>query len=92
VRFGSTIPLYPTYSRWLNQVEIWFSKIQRDVISRGVCNSVKDFARKLMRYNRNYNKAATPIAWIYKNVAPGSSCHMSRRFSALGQRQLVNSR
>jgi transposase len=26
----------PTYSSWLNQVEIWFSKIQRDVIARGI--------------------------------------------------------
>src|SRR4029077_16220602 len=59
----------PTYSSWLNQVEIWFSKIQRHVISRGVFNSVKDLARKLMRYIRNYNKTATPIRWIYKNVA-----------------------
>ena len=58
----------PTYSSWLNQVEIWFSKIQRDVIKRGVFTSVKDLARKLMRYIRNYNKTATPIRWIYKNV------------------------
>jgi len=48
--------------------EIWFSKIQRDVIARGVFTSVKDLARKLMRYIRNYNKTATPIRWIYKNV------------------------
>jgi len=59
----------PTYASWLNQVEIWFSKIQRQVISRGVFTSVKDLARKLMRYIRNYNKTATPIRWIYKNVA-----------------------
>jgi transposase len=58
----------PTYSSWLNQVEIWFSKIQRDVISRGVFTSVKDLARKLTRYIRNYNKRATPIRWSYKNV------------------------
>src|SRR3989454_2199737 len=58
----------PTYSSWLNQVEIWFSKIERDVISRGVFTSVKDLAHKLMRYIRNYNKTATPIRWIYKNV------------------------
>src|SRR6201995_5564785 len=57
----------PTYSSWLNQVEIWFSKIQRDVIKRGVFTSVKDLARKLMRYIRNYNKTATPIRWVYKN-------------------------
>jgi transposase len=28
----------PTYSSWLNQVELWFAKIQRDVISRGIFN------------------------------------------------------
>lgn len=26
----------PAYSSWLNQVEIWFSRIERDVIIRGV--------------------------------------------------------
>ena len=35
----------PTYSSWLNQVEIWFSKIQRDVILRGVFTSVRDRAQ-----------------------------------------------
>ena len=55
----------PTYSSWLNQVENWFAKIQRQVISRGVFTSVADLRRKLMRYIRNYNKTATPIRWIY---------------------------
>jgi len=58
----------PTYSSWLNQVEIWFSKIQRHVIARGVFTSVNDLARKLMRYIRSYNKSATPIRWIYKDL------------------------
>src|SRR5467141_1067512 len=40
----------PTYSSWLNQVEIWFSKIQRDLIARGIFCSVKDLDRKIMRY------------------------------------------
>jgi transposase len=44
----------PTYSSWLNQVEIWFSKIQRDVIARGIFASVKDLDRKLIRYIRSY--------------------------------------
>lgn len=26
----------PTYSSWLNQVESWFSKLQREVIDRGI--------------------------------------------------------
>lgn len=39
----------PTYSSWLNQVEIWFARIEREVIARCVSTSVKDLARKLMR-------------------------------------------
>lgn len=35
----------PTYSSWLNQVELWFGKIERDVIARGVFTSVKDLAK-----------------------------------------------
>jgi transposase len=57
----------PTYSSWLNQVEIWFSKIERDVIARGVFTSVKDLARKLMRYIKLYNQHAKPIRWRYSD-------------------------
>ena len=59
----------PTYSSWLNQVEIWFSKIQRDIIARGVFESKADLARKIMRYIRHYNKAAVPFRWSYQNTA-----------------------
>jgi transposase len=55
----------PTYSSWLNQVEIWFAKIERDVIARGVFSSVADLSRKLMKYIRSYAKSARPIRWTY---------------------------
>jgi transposase len=55
----------PTYSSWLNQVEIWFAKIERDVIARGVFTSVADLRRKLMKYIRAYTKRARPIRWTY---------------------------
>ncbi|MGA7129968.1 MAG: transposase [Chthoniobacterales bacterium] len=63
----------PTYSSWLNQVEIWFSKIQRHVITGGVFTSVNDLARKLMRYIRTYNQTSTPIRRIYKTSQKESS-------------------
>jgi len=59
----------PTYSSWLNQVEIWFSKIQRDIIARGIFTSVKDLDRKIMRYIRLYNQTATPIKWSYQDAS-----------------------
>src|SRR6266446_5454045 len=55
----------PTYSSWLNQVELWFSKIERDVIARGVFTSVSDLKRKLMRYIRQYNKSPRTVKWKY---------------------------
>ena len=61
VRFHFT----PTYSSWLNQVELWFAKIQRDVISRGVFTSVADLGNKLRRYIRAYSKSARPFRWTY---------------------------
>jgi transposase len=35
----------PTYSSWLNQVENWFAKLEREVIARGIFTSVTDLAR-----------------------------------------------
>src|SRR3984957_3728756 len=57
----------PTYSSWLNQVENWFARIEREVIARGVFTSVKDLARKLMRYIRHYNRAPKPLKWTYRD-------------------------
>jgi transposase len=59
----------PTYSSWLNQVELWFAKIERDLLARGIFSSVADLARKIRRYIRHYNKAPKPIRWNYRNPA-----------------------
>ncbi len=59
----------PTYSSWLNQVELWFGKIQRDLIARGVFTSVPDLRRKLLQYIRLHNKSARPFMWTYDNPA-----------------------
>src|SRR5438034_6986982 len=61
VRFHFT----PTYSSWLNQVELWFAKIQRDVIARGVFTSVADLSRKLRKYIHAYANSAKPFRWTY---------------------------
>ena len=59
----------PTYSSWLNQVELWFSKIQRDLIARGVFTSVGDLSRKLMRYIRHYNKSPKAFKWSWRDIS-----------------------
>jgi transposase len=67
----------PTYSSWLNQVELWFAKIERDVIARGVFRSVHDLKRKLIRYIRQYNRAPKTVKWKYfdptRRITPTSA-------------------
>ncbi|MEZ5549544.1 MAG: IS630 family transposase [Pseudomonadales bacterium] len=70
----------PTYSSWLNQVELWFAKIERDVIARGIFTSVKDLSRKLMRYIKHYNKAPKPVKWKYADT----SKHLSPQLVVTG--------
>src|ERR1700710_1403092 len=71
----------PTYSSWLNQVELWFAKIERDVIARGVFTSVPDPKRKLMHYIRKYNEQPKSVKWKYfdptRRITPESivTCH-----------------
>jgi transposase len=58
----------PTYASWLNQIELWFAKIERDVIARGIFTSVPDLRRKLMRYIRHGNSDPKPIKWSYTDT------------------------
>ena len=34
----------PTYASWLNQVELWFAKVKRDLLARGIFTWVTDLA------------------------------------------------
>jgi len=66
----------PTYSSWLNQVELWFAKIERDVIGRGVSTSLADLRKKLMKYIRHHNKVPKTVKWRYfdptRRITPSS--------------------
>ena len=59
----------PTYASWLNQVELWFAKVKRDLLARGIFTSVMDLARKLRRFITKYNERAKPVRWAYADPA-----------------------
>ena len=59
----------PTYSSWLNQVELWFSNVPRDVLSRGVPMPTTVLVRRLRRYIVADAKRATPFRWNCANRA-----------------------
>jgi transposase len=59
----------PTYSSWLNQIELWFAKIERDLLARGIFTSRTDLRRKIMRYIKKHNAHAKPVRWAYTDVS-----------------------
>lgn len=62
-----TMHYTPTYSSWLNQVEAWFGRIERDCIARGIFTSTHDLRRKLLQYITLHNKTCQPFVWRYKD-------------------------
>lgn len=56
----------PTYSSWLNQIEIWFNIFSRDVIKGGIWNSQKQMENQILEYIKTYNTTrAKPFQWTY---------------------------
>ena len=53
----------PTYSSWLNQVEIFFGISTKQAIRRGSFSSVKDLVGKIDAFVAAYNQTAKPFAW-----------------------------
>jgi hypothetical protein len=49
-------------------VEIWFGRIEREAIARGVFTSVRDLPHNLMRYIRALSKKPCPFNWKYSDV------------------------
>jgi len=56
----------PTYSSWLNQVEIWFNILSKDVLKGGVWKSTQQLTEQMLEYIDTYNKTrAKPFSWTY---------------------------
>lgn len=53
----------PTYSSWLNQVEIWFNIITQRAIRRGTFRSVKALIAKIEQFVNQYNRTSHPFVW-----------------------------
>lgn len=53
----------PTYSSWLNQVEIWFNIITQKAIRRGTFRSVKELVAKIENFVAHYNAKSKPFMW-----------------------------
>ena len=55
----------PTHASWLNQVELFFSILERRLLRRGEFDSVDDLAERIIAFIKDYNRRAAPFRWTY---------------------------
>ena len=61
-----TLHFTPTYSSWLNQIEIWFNILTHDVVKGGIWQSKQQLIDQIMTYIHSYNSdRAKPFTWTY---------------------------
>ena len=55
----------PTHASWLNQVELFFSILERRLLRRGEFDSVDHLAERIIAFIKDYNRKAAPFRWTY---------------------------
>ena len=58
----------PTSASWLNQVEIWFSILQKKSLSKASFTSVKQLREHMDHFVAAYNRNPKPFAWTKAKV------------------------
>lgn len=55
----------PVHASWLNQVEIYFSIVQRKVVSPNHFTDTDEIRRRLRAFENRYNATAQPFGWTF---------------------------
>ena len=61
----TTLVHLPIHASWLNQVEIYFSVLQRKAISPVDFPDLDALAQRILAFQDRYNQAATPFDWTF---------------------------
>jgi len=55
----------PVHASWLNQIEIYFSIVQRKVLTPNDFNSTGELAKRILLFQEYYMKIGKPFTWKY---------------------------
>jgi transposase len=65
-RFPNAVMVHtPVHASWLNQVEIYFSVLQRKVVSPNDFTDLAEVEQRLVAFERRYNQTARPFRWTF---------------------------
>jgi hypothetical protein len=55
----------PVHASWLNQIEIYFSVVQRKVVSPNDITDLAEVEARLLAFERRYQQTAAPFDWRF---------------------------
>jgi transposase len=55
----------PVHASWLNQVEVYFSVIQRKLLTPDDFEDLDELAAQILAFEKHYNAAARPFDWTF---------------------------
>ena len=55
----------PVHASWLNQIEVYFSVVQRKLLTPSDFESLADLKRNVMAFQARYQRAAKPFKWTF---------------------------
>jgi transposase len=55
----------PVHASWLNQVEIYFSIVQRKVLKPNDFSSLQELEQRLLAFQSRYERSASPFNWTF---------------------------
>lgn len=58
----------PKHSSWINQGEIWFGIINRQLLKRKSYLSIEELEKSIRRFIEQYNLTAHPFKWTYAGI------------------------
>lgn len=65
-RFPNAVMVHtPVHASWLNQIEIYFSVVQRKVVAPNDFTDLAEIEQRLARFEKRYNHTAKPFRWTF---------------------------
>ena len=56
----------PLHASWLNQIELWFSVLERQCLKRASLITFGGMAARISRFTHHWNQNARPFRWTFK--------------------------
>ena len=78
----------PVHASWLNQVEIYFSIVQRKVLTPNDFSSLAELEQRLLAFQSHYERSASPFNWTFTRHDLHDTSGQDRRQTA-GSRSLT---